>query len=290
VGQFIGAAVFMAIAYVVTVVLAERSVPAIRIPDGGMYRFVGGNALAASAIEGALVGATVGFVVIWLFYTDKVDPDLGTVVMRAGFGAVTFVVAEAVIAGIWRRRPGAAAVASTAPDVTNPGEATRSDAEIGAPPGLARPAGRAALGGLLGLAAAWLWVVITRPDAFGSESFEFYWDRFISEAIWTVVGMVAVVIIAETLWPAVRVPDGRVYRSVGGNRWAAAAIEGGVIGASVGFIATNAYYLIVHSGDDRALNSDSFVLHTAFTALGFVVAEWILVRLRRQRPDESPSS
>jgi hypothetical protein len=102
-GEFIGASAFLAIAMVVAVVLAERFVPAARVPDGEMYRFVGGNNLAAAAIQGALTGATVGFAVQRLFYEDKVDGDLPSVLLWGIIGAGTFLVGEAVISALWRR-------------------------------------------------------------------------------------------------------------------------------------------------------------------------------------------
>jgi len=102
-GEFIGASAFLAIAMVVAVVLAERFIPAARVPDGEMYRFVGGNNLAAAAIQGAFTGATVAFAVQRLFYEDKVDGDLPSVLVWAIVGAGTFLVGEAVISALWRR-------------------------------------------------------------------------------------------------------------------------------------------------------------------------------------------
>ena len=186
--------------------------------------------------------------------TDKVDPDLGTVVMRAGFGAVTFVVAEAVIAGIWRRRPGAAAVASTAPDVTSPARQRVSDAPVGAPRGLARPAGRAALAGCVSLPRLVTSSCHTDPMPSRSEFVRVATsDRFVSEVlIWIVVGMVAAVIdrrnpLACRPGPRWSASIDRSVATVGRPRPSRVR----VIGASVGFVAMNAYYLIVHSGDDR---------------------------------------
>ena len=132
----------------------------------------------------------------------------------------------------------------------------------------------------------WLWVLNTSGETF-SESFEHYWDIFVSESIWTVIGAVAVVTLAETVWPAVRVPDGRFYRAVGGNRWAAAAIQGAVLGGTAAFVATNAFYLIVRRRP--RLNPETFVVHGAFTALVFVVAEAVIARIWRQRLAPSPS-
>jgi hypothetical protein len=103
VSTFFDAAAVMAIAMAVAVTLAEGLLPAVRVPGGSIYRAVGGNRWTATAIQGAVTGATVGFGVTvlakeWLFSLD-------TAVLLAFFGATSFLIAEAVLGRLFRRRP-----------------------------------------------------------------------------------------------------------------------------------------------------------------------------------------
>ena len=81
---------------------------------------------------------------------------------------------------------------------------------------------------------------------------------------------IAIVTVAESQVPAVRLPDGDAYRIVGGNRFAAAAILGAIVGP-----------------DGRVRRLPSFVIKTTDVigfeipicfAVGFVIAEAIVGR------------
>jgi len=146
----------------------------------------------------------------------------------------------------------------------------------GIQPGLALAGCRAALGGVLTAVIGDVLYVIGN-----SWAFEYAVKGFVSYAVLLATAMVAVVTLAEGLWPAVRVPGGGVYRSVGGSRWAASAIQGAFMGATVGLVVT------VWRTEDSSLLSLEWAVGLALSAAsGFVIAEAVLDRLFRRRPDE----
>jgi protein-S-isoprenylcysteine O-methyltransferase Ste14 len=97
----------------------------------------------------------------------------------------------------------------------------------------------------------------------------------VRDSLWMAVALTVTASLAEGLWPAVRVPAGSAYRWFGGNRWAAAAIQGAVIGATVGFLVMILQYSS-WLGPDRAIES------AVITAVSFACAEAVLVRIARR--------
>ena len=98
--RMIGEAVFIAIVAGFSVALTESRFPAFRVPRGRAYRLVGNNRWAASALQGAIAGATVVFIAMNLYqipfgYTDGFTIEL--LVELAMFSAITFVIAEALL-------------------------------------------------------------------------------------------------------------------------------------------------------------------------------------------------
>ena len=89
-------AVYFAIGAAIVVAIAEKLVPAVRVPYGAAYRFVDGNRWLASGILGAVAGLTVGLVVEAAVLGDEFGkPGSGLeLVVCAAFG---FVIAEAIV-------------------------------------------------------------------------------------------------------------------------------------------------------------------------------------------------
>ncbi|HEV8698248.1 MAG TPA: hypothetical protein VGQ89_11190, partial [Candidatus Limnocylindrales bacterium] len=94
---FTGVAFFLVIVAAVVVSVAERQIPAVRLPRGTAYQVVGGNRWLASGIVGAIVGLTVGLIVegavlgAWFGKWQASGPE---VVLCTALG---FVVAEAIV-------------------------------------------------------------------------------------------------------------------------------------------------------------------------------------------------
>jgi hypothetical protein len=163
------------------------------------------------------------------------------------------------------------------PDTTPADLAEREAKDIW--PGLPRTAGRAALGGVLTITFADAWILATHLDSL-NDAINQVAGLFISLVALTALAMVAAVMLAEGLWPAIRVPGGRAYRPVGGNRWAATAVQGAVTGATVGLAVV------------AVVDGDLFTLETALVlavaaASGFMIAEALLGRLSLRRRGRS---
>jgi hypothetical protein len=94
--------VLAVIVFVVAVVAAETAWPSIRVPGGRMYRYVNHNPLVASAIEGGIVGATVGYVIFSLALGLSLAPT--PLIISTALTAVAFAVAEGAILWFHRRR------------------------------------------------------------------------------------------------------------------------------------------------------------------------------------------
>jgi hypothetical protein len=137
---------------------------------------------------------------------------------------------------------------------------------------LARAIARAALGSFLGLAMIWAFVVIAIPSDVEGQPVEDLFDLFVREVGLTVLTVSLAVAFAEGGWHELRVPGGRVYRLVGGNRWLAAAIEGLIMGGTVAWLTSVALYGS-YDLQDRELSPQAFLLHAVFTSIGFVIAE-----------------
>jgi hypothetical protein len=282
------------LAVTTAVALVEGRWPALRIPGGRTYRFVGGNRWVASAIEGSIVGGLVGWltaVAFWLQQSDDkaVKPELFLLyAVSTGLG---FVIAEAVIHAF---RP-----AGAAPSRDLSGASTPTVVEGGAADGpdpssrdasaarfsLARAGARAALGGLVGVAMAWLLARIVAGSDFEGVAGGTLVGNFLGEAVWTMITITSAVLFVEFLWPALRVPSGTAYRSVGGNRWAATAIEGLIAGGSVGWLTSLAFWEFTPGGPSQ-FYWESIMWHSLLTGLGFLIAEAV-IHAFRGRPSAS---
>jgi hypothetical protein len=147
---------------------------------------------------------------------------------------------------------------------------------------MARAGGRAALGGVLTAAFGYLvWLV---DNDFAPWALDTAGKEFISRAALLAVVFVAVVIIAEGVWPAVRVPGGKLYGSIGRDRRAAAAIQGAVVGATVGFFVTNAF------NGFNLFNVETLLVLTASGAAGFAIADVLLDRVSPRQADDSTAA
>jgi hypothetical protein len=136
---------------------------------------------------------------------------------------------------------------------------------------------RAALRGFLGvmigdvLATFVFWFthqeIYTKLDDFGTEFRILVLDAVLFPAA---------VAAAEWFLPAIRVPDGAAYRAIRGHRVRTAAVQGAVVGSTVGFIT----YLIAVGGS--ILFVEALLLLPTAGAVGFAVAEALL--RSRDRP------
>ena len=142
---------------------------------------------------------------------------------------------------------------------------------------LLRAAARAALGAvfLVLLVDAWDLLKDTTSDMFQGAV-----GSFIDTAALMALGMVAFVTVVEHLVPEFRVPGGRLYRAAGGNRTAAAAIQGVLAGVTVGF----AVAVILRSW---ILSFDTALQYALFGGISFAIAEVLLERVARRRARES---
>ena len=148
------------------------------------------------------------------------------------------------------------------------------------PTGLARAASRAALGGVITVAMEFAKLMST--GYWGSNPAQGAAGEFAGAAALMAIAMMAAVTVAERFVPAVRVPAGSLYRTVGGNRWAATAIQGAMAGATVGFLVAG---LLIHAWTDGTVLFNAAIRLALFTAASFVIAEAVLDRLFRPGPD-----
>jgi hypothetical protein len=284
------------------VTLCERRWPSVRVPGGSAYGFIGGNRWAAAGIEGAVAGGTVGYAASVALRVTKEYGDeltLYAFLLHLIATGVGFVVAEAVLYSFVPDAPRAAAVppaviegsiagnppaelSGARPPSIDVRSRTGRDASSG--PFRLRTAGaRAALGTLVGFAGAIVLTSIVWPSVIEETG-----DRLLSTLVTDAVLLVFTITLAVSLierWsPAFRVPDGRLYGSVGRNRYAASAIEGFVAGGIVG--GATSVLIAVWRNDQSQLGPMAFILPAVFAALGFVIAEAVIHALRR-RPRRS---
>jgi hypothetical protein len=97
-------AAILAIALAIVVSLAEVRVPALRVPSGSLYQLANGNRVAAAAIQGALAGATVAFIVVILLFGSGGYLTFEVWLGEAVIGAMSFAIAEWLIQRILRGR------------------------------------------------------------------------------------------------------------------------------------------------------------------------------------------
>jgi hypothetical protein len=127
-----------------------------------------------------------------------------------------------------------------------------------------------------------VWVLgrIFNPEKFDYES-GYLVGIFIIEALLTILTITVGVAFAEGSLRGLRVPGGRAYRFVGGNRWAASGIEGLIAGGTLGWLTTVAYRAtIVEDHDQETL--EALIVHAVLTGLGFIIAEGLLHAFRRR--------
>ena len=186
--------------------------------------------------------------------------------------------AEAVIYG--GDTPVAPDAGPHTPGVTAADKPDAAPAVWDIPPGMIRVASRASLGGALTAAFGDAWYLFRNIDGLES-AWHTVTDELLGSMLIMAVAMLAAVTLAERRWPAFRVPDGDLYRSVGERRWAAAAIQGAVAGLTVGFLVANVL------NEFRLLDLETILVVTISGALGFAIAEASLERLSRRRASKS---
>ncbi len=131
---------------------------------------------------------------------------------------------------------------------------------------LGRTAARMAIGSIAGMVAAAAWYAVFSALNDSPVDPEEYIPRVIGMGAAIMFISVAIVTVAESQVPALRLPDGDVYRIVGGNRFAAAAVLGAIVALTVGVFE----YVI----SDRM---GAYGLEVAFCfAVGFVLAEAVV--------------
>lgn len=154
----------------------------------------------------------------------------------------------------------------------------RHDGTAGIPWSLGRAGVRAGIGAFVWLVLQYFWVLVSIPDIFlDSSRLEFITQAFGELAVLITAITAVTVALVEQFVPALRLPGGSAYRVVGGNRWAAAAILGAVVGLVIGFVVEGAYF---QSMDGLGLEIP------LCAALGFLVAELLVGRGSRGRREE----
>jgi len=256
-----GAITFIAVS-IVTV--AEAQAPRLRLPDGDAYRIVGGNRFAAAAVLGVVVALTVAlfeYLISDKSYRFKFDV---VICFAAGF-----VLAEAVVG----RRFGGTSKSDT------PTPTDGLSAVVGPPPtsttrpatvpwSLGRAAARTAIGSIVGIVAAFTLYAIVQSLGGSAPNLEDYIPSLISQGGAITFIAVAIVTVAESEVPRLRLPDGAPYRIVGNNRFASSA----VLGVAVSLVV--ALPVVVVSGAWFAYDINVALCF----AIGFMVAEAIVGR------------
>ena len=237
-----GAITFISVS-IVTV--AESQVPRLRLPDGDAYRIVGGNRFAAAALLGVVVALTVA-----LFEYTISSKTFGFNVVLTF--AVGFVIAEAVVG----RRFGG----SLKSDVPVPTDESTVHWSLG------RTAARTAIGSIVGIVAAYalsafLQILSGSPPDPGDHI-----SSLISVGAVVTFISVAIVTVAESEVPRLRLPDGAAYRIVVNDRFTSSALLGAVVSAVIG--------LPVLALNNR-LSAYDINVALCF-AVGFVLAEAIV--------------
>jgi hypothetical protein len=175
--------------------------------------------------------------------------------------------------------PDASSPPAPAPDGTPSTVSSAPATADSIPWSLGRVAARTAIGSIIGTVIAYS-VFGIRSLAAGDNFDPSYLTELIGTAGWITFISAAIVTIAESQMPRLRLPDGDVYRIVGGNRYAAAAILGAVVALTVGLFE---YFI----SDDM----NRFGIEVAlWFAIGFVLAEALVGRRFIGRPEDHPPS
>jgi len=245
--QLIKLGAWIAFITVAIVTVAESKVSALRLPDGDVYRIVGGNRFAAAAILGVVVALTVG-----LFeYAISSDLDQFGFQVLLTF-AVGFVIAEAVVG---RRFTG-----SPKNDVSAPSNGSTLPWSLG------RTAARTAIGSIVGSVAAFALNAVVQALRGSPVEAGDYVQLLIAVGGAITFVSVAIVTVAESQVPRLRLPDGDVYQIVGGNRFAASAVLGAIVSVVIGLPVLKLNHLDYNPGV------------ALISAVGFVIAEALVGR------------
>jgi hypothetical protein len=145
------------------------------------------------------------------------------------------------------------------------------------PANLLRAAARAALGAVFLVLLVDAWNLLKHWE---SGTFDSAVSSFVDTAVFMALGMVATVALVEHLAPELRVPDGRLYQATGGNRTAAAAIQGVLAGVTVGFA-------VAVIRESWVLSFDTALQYALFGGISFAIAEAGLDRQTRRGAQES---
>jgi hypothetical protein len=156
------------------------------------------------------------------------------------------------------------------------------DASAEMPWSLGQASSHIAIGSLAGVMIQFVWLLAANQDIRESEgSLSVAIGGFIQVAFSLVFVATVVVTIVERQVPAVRLPRGRAYRVLRGNRWLASAIVGAIVGLAFGLIVERIVlgaYFGTFSGSGTEI--------VLCTSLGFVVAEALVGRRFGGRPEE----
>jgi hypothetical protein len=148
---------FNIVGFTVAVGVAEELLPAIRVPSGRAFRSLRGRSLSTAAIQGAIVGSTVGLIDYAIVGGTSLTTALPVVTLSSAIG---FAIAEGLMIGI----------SGPAPTSANP---AWSDADTGRPePPLAKAWKRGYVQTLIGSATG-LFIVLASTGVF-QTGLEYY--------------------------------------------------------------------------------------------------------------------
>jgi uncharacterized caspase-like protein len=153
---------------------------------------------------------------------------------------------------------------------------TKADASS-VPWSLGRAASRAAIGVILGAVLGLVWYVVGRVNSNSDIDFDYLLKQSVQLTSWMAFILTGIVAVGESQVPALRLPSGDAYQIVGGNRFAAAAVLGFILGLTVGFVV---YVIFFGNPYDFGIQIPTCI------AVGFVVAEAIVGRRFVTRNDE----
>jgi uncharacterized caspase-like protein len=129
---------------------------------------------------------------------------------------------------------------------------------------LGRAASRAAIGAIGGATLSLVWYVAGRVTSNSEIPFDYLLPQAVQLTAWMAFILTGIVAVGESQVPALRLPDGDAYQIVGGNRFAAAAVLGFVLGLTVGFVVYALFF-----GDPYSFGVQIPICF----AVGFVVGE-----------------
>jgi hypothetical protein len=160
----------------------------------------------------------------------------------------------------------------TAPDQLTADE-TRGATSAGGSWSLGRSATRGLLGAVFGDLIASLGVYLLHVTEL-SGHLDLYLPFITQNLVIDAVAFAATVAFAERLLPAIRVPDGEAYRSWRQHRLRSAALQGAVVGGTVGVID----FLVLATNTGATWSLDILFWFPSSAAIGFALAEALLRR------------